>query len=817
MKNPQLLGDTDKYNIEISDFSTQFDKFIFSAIYNLFIDGAEQIHTIDIDNYLQSNVVAKNLIEKENGIQFLQDCEFYGETSNFSHYYNRFKKINLLRDLQKSGKDINKFYSENEFDEKHLEINEKFEELKVEDIVNSLKNEIANYESKYVLNNTVEELNAVDGVRNLIKNLKETPEVGVHLQGEIFNTITRGGRKGRLYVRSAGSGVGKAIPNDTVIPTPDGFKRVDEIKVGDYLFDRLGKPTKVLAIYPQKNEKEIFEVHFKSGRVAKCCEEHLWSYYNGNEFVTSSLKEILNKNLNNIAVPTNKPVQYKEKFYLIKPFEIGILVGRGNIDSIPKEYLLGSIEQRTNLLAGVLCAAAALNESKKPMFSIHSENLQENILSLCRSLGIGLDVNETWCGGAIKYCNTLNSVNKEIKNKLIKLTKFLNISFENLVENSKDLITSIVSTKKLTKMTCFYVDNDEHLFLMNDYIVTHNTRSMVGDACNIAYPIRFDNNTGQWVSTGSCEKVLYVMTEQDPAEIQTMILSYLSGYNEELFLYGTYNESHMDRINKAIEIMEKYKDNMLLARIPDPCASVVKNLFRRYSYTHGVEIFFYDYIFSSPAMLSEYRDLKLREDVCLRMFTTCLKNLALELNAFVLTSTQISNDDDKNNGFKDFRNIQGSKAIVNLADFACIMSRPSVEELKLIEGFSNQFNITPNCVTDIFKNRQGRWTMIRLWSINDLGTCTKKDLFVTTHDMKPITDFQIIDFNSTNESSNKEIQDLIDKFNVNSVINYDNVDEILDRIDSAAPPSVSNKIKEAFGDSIEEKKRLKDMDWSDFI
>ena len=35
-------------------------------------------------------------------------------------------------------------------------------------------------------------------------------------------------------------------------------------------------------------------------------------------------------------------------------------------------------------------------------------------------------------------------------------------------------------------MTCFYVDNDEHLFLMNDYIVTHNTRTMIADACNCA-------------------------------------------------------------------------------------------------------------------------------------------------------------------------------------------------------------------------------------------------------------------------------------------------------------------------------------------
>lgn len=80
-------------------------------------------------------------------------------------------------------------------------------------------------------------------------------------------------------------------------------------------------------------------------------------------------------------------------------------------------------------------------------------------------------------------------------------------------------------------------------------------------------------------------------------------------------------------------------------------------------------------------MLDEYRDLSLREEVCLRLFTTSLKNLAIELNAFVMTSTQISNDDDKRGGFKDFRNIQGAKAIANLVDLGCMMSRPSPEEL----------------------------------------------------------------------------------------------------------------------------------------
>ena len=41
--------------------------------------------------------------------------------------------------------------------------------------------------------------------------------------------------------------------------------------------------------------------------------------------------------------------------------------------------------------------------------------------------------------------------------------------------------TSIRSIEKLNykeEMTCFLVDNQEHTFLMNDYLVTHNTRTL---------------------------------------------------------------------------------------------------------------------------------------------------------------------------------------------------------------------------------------------------------------------------------------------------------------------------------------------------
>ena len=546
MARPELLNDIDKYQLEPTDFVQQMDKFIFSAIYNLYVGGAENIHTTDIDAYLSKNEIAKELMEKENGHQFLMDCEAYGNPANFSYYYKELKKINLVRSLQKNGYDTSNIYSENPMDEGHFTINEKFKKLSTEDIINKLKGNLAELEDKYVINAVIKEGSAYDGVRDLIGILEKSPEVGIRLQGDIFNTITRGGRKGKLYLRSAGSGVGK-------------------------------------------------------------------------------------------------------------------------------------------------------------------------------------------------------------------------------------------------------------------------TRSMVGDACNIAYPIRYEPKYHKWVSTGTPEKVLYIMTEQDPEEIQTMILAYLTGYNEEMFLYGTFKEEHMDRIKKALDIMEQYKDNFLTAKVPDPCASVIKNMFRRYNLQYGVENFFYDYIFSSPAMLNEYRDLGLREDVVLRLFTTALKNITTELNVFTLTSTQISNDDG--DGFRDFKNIRGSKAIVDLVDLACIMSRPSVEELKTVAGFEKRFNFSPNCVTDIFKNRRGRWNQVRIWSMNDLGTCRRYDLFVTDPSLKPIDDFQIVDFVQEKTQLQEDLEKLYNTGEVTDIME----DHMVETFSNILPESLLEDVNKAFGDAQDRKERLKGMSLADLI
>ena len=112
----------------------------------------------------------------------------------------------------------------------------------------------------------------------------------------------------------------------------------------------------------------------------------------------------------------------------------------------------------------------------------------------------------------------------------------------------RDSIVDIHLTDRYAEMTCFLVDNPEHLFLMNNFICTHNTRNTIGDACYLSYPICWNNEQNKWDCSGATEKVLVIVTEQEKDEVQTMIISYLSGVNEEKILYGSYNEEESDRI-----------------------------------------------------------------------------------------------------------------------------------------------------------------------------------------------------------------------------------------------------------------------------
>jgi phosphate starvation-inducible PhoH-like protein len=69
---------------------------------------------------------------------------------------------------------------------------------------------------------------------------------------------------------------GRAQPLDAPVLTPDGFRPIGSLQVGDLVMGSDGRPTPVLGVYPQ-GRKEIFQVRAQDGSSTRCCAEHLWS------------------------------------------------------------------------------------------------------------------------------------------------------------------------------------------------------------------------------------------------------------------------------------------------------------------------------------------------------------------------------------------------------------------------------------------------------------------------------------------------------------------------------------------------------------
>ena len=209
MKHPQYLSEVDKYNLSSSDFSTRFEKYIFTAIYGLYQHGAQRISPIDIENYLENNESAKKTFEQHNGVEYLQDIEEFSNEENFPYYYSKLKKLNLIRDLKKQGFDTSDFYVEDLTSDKAIEINNKFEDLTVQDIVIGVKKKLLVLESDYAGTEEVQEWNIADDVDDLIDNFGKDGSIGLPIQGKILNKIIDGAQKGSLTIRSGSSGLGK--------------------------------------------------------------------------------------------------------------------------------------------------------------------------------------------------------------------------------------------------------------------------------------------------------------------------------------------------------------------------------------------------------------------------------------------------------------------------------------------------------------------------------------------------------------------------------------------------------------------------------
>ena len=273
------------------------------------------------------------------------------------------------------------------------------------------------------------------------------------------------------------------------------------------------------------------------------------------------------------------------------------------------------------------------------------------------------------------------------------------------------------------------------------------TRSMIADACYVSCEKIYNESFG-WIKIGTCQPALFITTEQELEEIQTMMLAFLSNVNEDHILNGAYEGDEEDRVREAAAILAKAP--LYVEELPDFSLKDVEDKIRKNIREHDVKYVFHDYIHTSMKILEEISKrsggVKLREDNILFMLSNKLKDLCNQYGIFIESATQL-NGDWKDAEIPDQNLLRGAKAIADKIDYGAILLNTTDKDLEALQQIlgSNLFS-TPNIKLSVYKNRRGRYKGIYLWCKADLGCCRIQPMFCTSYDyeMISIDDIKIV-------------------------------------------------------------------------
>ena len=152
---------------------------------------------------------------------------------------------------------------------------------------------------------------------------------------------------------TAQTGEGKCLRDDTLIPTSHGKVRLDEIKVGDQVYNRAGKPITVIGVYPNIVERDSYQVTFADGRYVNCTNDHMWTVYSRktkdhNKLINVTLSDMMNDYSDiridsdggrhaqyKYSVPVADAVEYDSRPVPVDPYVLGVFIGNGCLTNKP--------------------------------------------------------------------------------------------------------------------------------------------------------------------------------------------------------------------------------------------------------------------------------------------------------------------------------------------------------------------------------------------------------------------------------------------------------------------------------------------------
>lgn len=309
------------------------------------------------------------------------------------------------------------------------------------------------------------------------------------------------------------TGAGKAIPVSSHVLTPQGWVKAGSIRVGDVITTPFSVNTKVTGVFPQ-GKRKLWTVTFSDGRTSRVDGNHLWEVHSSRwdkprVLMTKDIATLSNRETYSIIL-----VQPQEKPHVeldVAPLDMGLSIGLNQgFNGIPKPYLDGSITQRKELLKGLREAFGHQSHSSDNFsLSIPDDKLAQDIQAL------------VWGLGGIAY--------KEWRETGYIIT----VDFSSETLN----ILDVKEESDSEDCVCFLVDHPRHLFVIDDYIATHNTELLMAIAANAiswGSGLIFVDGKGDIKSMG----MLYAMARLWGRDADFLLLNFMPPPNKDSLVPG---------------------------------------------------------------------------------------------------------------------------------------------------------------------------------------------------------------------------------------------------------------------------------------
>lgn len=247
---------------------------------------------------------------------------------------------------------------------------------------------------------------------------------------------------------------GKALLDSEILYLEDREKMIGNIVVGDKIYDDKGNLVEVVGVYPQ-GKVTTYRVVFEDGRNVICCGNHQWRVNHGGKWHVRSLRAIAGLDYKSMSIPVGEALNYPTAKLPVPPSAYASMLaaylgGYGGdmfFDKyICKKFLRSSIDQKKDFIENFIRSFRNVVTGEEELTLSH---IDMDVINFVQRM--------FWASGWYA---------KLEGNKLI------------LSRNRKELKIRSISIYGKEHATCITVDNDSHLFLTTNYIVTHNTAIM---------------------------------------------------------------------------------------------------------------------------------------------------------------------------------------------------------------------------------------------------------------------------------------------------------------------------------------------------